>query len=59
MKKDTVFPFLNVFNNMKNSFCATYNAANLAKYLKAPMLIIESLYDQFSVDEIVVTECKS
>ena len=36
-----------------------FNAANLAKYLKAPMFIIESPYDQYSVDNIVVALCKS
>lgn len=42
-----------------DEFYHCYNAANLAKYLKAPMFIIESPYDQFSIDNIIVANCKS
>jgi hypothetical protein len=36
-----------------------YNAANLAPYLKAPILIIESPYDAYSIENIVYTNCIS
>ena len=36
-----------------------YNAAYLAKYLKAPLFIIESQYDEFAISNIVVANCLS
>lgn len=34
-----------------------YNTANLAKYFKAPMMIVESPYDEYSLNIIVVAQC--
>jgi O-palmitoleoyl-L-serine hydrolase len=55
----TGFPFPDCLKEYNNEYYHCYNAANLAKYQKAPMFIIESPYDQYSIDNIVVALCKT
>jgi hypothetical protein len=55
----TGFPLPECLKKYNNEYFHCYNAANLAPYLKAPMFIVESAYDQFSIDNIVVALCKT
>jgi hypothetical protein len=34
-----------------------YTTSNLTQYLKAPMLIVQSPYDAYSIENIVYTDC--
>lgn len=42
---DSKYPIEQCLNEWNGDYLSCLNAANLAKYLKAPMLIVESPYD--------------
>lgn len=51
------FPLSQCFDDFDGDIVSCYNSANLAKYMKAPMLIVESHYDEFTLNNLVVAQC--
>ena len=43
----------------QDDYVACFDAANYAKHLKAPMLIVESPYDEWCLNYILVVKCLS
>ena len=52
------FPIPECIEEFDNEYYHCYNGANLAKYIKTPIFVVESTYDQYCIDNIVATLCK-
>ena len=51
------FPIKECFDDNKEDILECYTTANLTKYLKVPMMIVESPYDSYSIENVVFTDC--
>ena len=57
MVKEIIFLFPECFDDFKEDKMTCYAAANLGKYLKVPMLIIQSPYDDYTINVVVGADC--
>ncbi len=46
-------------DEFQNDVVQCFNAANLIKYIKVPMLILQSAYDEWPIDNLLVARCLS
>jgi hypothetical protein len=53
------FPIKKCFEDNRQDILECYTTSNLTQYLKAPMLLIQSTYDSFSIKNIVYANCTS
>lgn len=51
------FPLEKCLDEWKNDTVPCFNAANLAKYIKVPMLILQSAYDEWAISNLLQAEC--
>lgn len=54
---DQKFPLENCLVEFENDVVQCFNAANLIKYIKVPMLILQSAYDEWPIDNLLVARC--
>lgn len=51
------FPLEDCLKEFENDVVQCFNAANLIKYRKVPMLILQSAYDEWPIDNLLVAKC--
>jgi hypothetical protein len=57
VKDVTYFPVQECLRDMNNDTLLCFDAQNVAKYLKAPMFIVNSLYDSWSLQNLLAATC--
>ena len=56
--EETGFPIPECIAENQKDILECYTASNLTKYFKAPMFLVESPYDAYSIENIVYTKCQ-
>jgi hypothetical protein len=51
------FPLGECLDEWSGDVVQCFNAANLVKYRKVPMLILQSAYDEWPIDNLLVARC--
>ena len=55
--ENKTYPLEKCVEEFNNDTVMCFNAANLIKFRKVPMLILQSSYDEWSIDNLLVARC--